>query len=302
MKGHRVFRICFIGVLIILSYLLFSCAATTEDKSQGTWKHQPGTSTYINPELHIKLTFPNDEWRIFTGPEKAPSFVKNGWKKYKSNHETYHGLMAINPGGDGIIMHLKIIPPEQPLFKEELEDMIASSKEGLEMAFQMHGIQIHSFESKVIQRQNKRIGVAEFQYYSQKDFTYLFTAMKEIDRYIIFELNCLKNYYTLKKDEFWNIIDSYERLYKPGYGQAADTKPKELVPGKKYIKIIEPDSVYAGGKVKYSLVPGDVLEVIRKKTCLGGTGECWEVRNIQTGETGFVSAKQMESIHYVYIE
>jgi len=299
-KGKIYLRICFTGVLIILSYLLFSCATTTTDKSKGTWEHQPGTFTYINPELHIKLTFPNEEWKIFTGPEKSPTFVKKSWKKYKSDHETYHGLIAINPGGDGIIMHLKIIPPEQPLFKEELEDMIAGSKDGLEMAFQLHGIQIQCFESKVIQRQNKRIGVAECQYYSPKDFTLLFTAMKEIDRYIAFEFYCLKDYYTLKKNEFWNIIDSYERFYKPGYGQTADTEPKELVTGKKYIKIEEPDSVFAGGKVKYNLIPGDFLEVIRKKTCLGGKGECWEVKNIKTGETGFVNAERMKNRHYVY--
>lgn len=108
-------------------------------------------------------------------------------------------------------------------------------------------------------------------------------------------------------DEVDSLADLWDQVQieavEQAYEKHKDNKikePKKLVKGKKYIEIKVPDSAYAGGKVKFSLVPGDILEVIRKKTCLGGTGECWEVRNIQTGETGFVSAKQMEFRHYVY--
>ena len=72
------------------------------------------------------------------------------------------------------------------------------------------------------------------------------------------------------------------------------------MPGKKYIKIQVSDIVGSGGKVKFEVIPGDVLEIIRKKPCLGGMGICWEVKNLKTGETGFVPAKRMKNRHYVY--
>jgi tetratricopeptide (TPR) repeat protein len=68
---------------------------------------------------------------------------------------------------------------------------------------------------------------------------------------------------------------------------------------KKYIKIKVPDSVFAGGKVKFPLFPGDILEVIQIKLCLDGKGECWVVREIKTGETGFVKAGRMKNRHYI---
>ena len=52
--------------------------------------------------------------------------------------------------------------------------------------------------------------------------------------------------------------------------------------------------------MKFTVIPGDVLEVVRSKICLSGKGECWEVRNIKTGETGFVNAETMKNRHYVY--
>ena len=96
------------------------------------------------------------------------------------------------------------------------------------------------------------------------------------------------------------VIDPDEKFDKTGYGQTADTKPQKSTPGKKYIEIKVPDSVFSGGKLKYKIVPGDQLEVIRKKTCLDGKSECWEVKNVKTGETGFVNAEKMKQIHYVY--
>lgn len=99
-------------------------------------------------------------------------------------------------------------------------------------------------------------------------------------------------------DKAWDDVNKAQNLgweIHPGFLQDLRNASD-----KKYIKIKVPDSVFAGGKVKFTIIPGDVLEVVRSKTCLDGKGECWEVKNIKTGETGFVPAKRMKSMHYVY--
>ncbi|NNK86467.1 MAG: hypothetical protein HKO91_13055 [Desulfobacterales bacterium] len=96
-------------------------------------------------------------------------------------------------------------------------------------------------------------------------------------------------------------INAAEQLYE----KTKDKKikePKELMTVKKFIKINVPDHVSSGGKVKFTVVPGDVLEVIRKKLCLDGKRECWVVKNIKTVETGVVFAERMKNRQYVYTE
>lgn len=69
-----------------------------------------------------------------------------------------------------------------------------------------------------------------------------------------------------------------------------------------HIKIQQTDEVYYFGQVKFVVNEGDVLEVIRSKTCRRGGGECWEVRNVKTGATGFVEAEKMKNRHHIYSE
>ena len=67
-----------------------------------------------------------------------------------------------------------------------------------------------------------------------------------------------------------------------------------------FIEIKEPDQVHEFGELKYEVSPGDILEVKRIKRCRSGRGICWEVRNVKTGELGYVSAERMEKMHHVY--
>jgi tetratricopeptide (TPR) repeat protein len=99
-------------------------------------------------------------------------------------------------------------------------------------------------------------------------------------------------------DKAWDDVNKAQNLgweIHPGFLQDLRNASDKW-----YIKIKVPDSVFAGGKVKFTVIPGDILEVIRKQTCFGGTGECWEVGNIKTGDTGFVNAERMKNRHYVY--
>ena len=66
-----------------------------------------------------------------------------------------------------------------------------------------------------------------------------------------------------------------------------------------YIKIQEPDVLWVHGKAKHKVKPGVLLKIIGTKTCRGGTGICWKVRNVETGEVGFVNALGMAARHDV---
>jgi len=72
--------------------------------------------------------------------------------------------------------------------------------------------------------------------------------------------------------------------------------------GKKYILIQEPDRILEHGKYKYSVDKGDVLEITMVKTCPDGMRTCYEVKNINTGEYGFVLKDRMEKRHYIFVE
>ncbi len=71
---------------------------------------------------------------------------------------------------------------------------------------------------------------------------------------------------------------------------------------KRYITIQEPDVVMEYGIGKFEVYPNDILEIVKVKVCRGGSGICWKVKNIETGEYGYVSAEKMKARHKVYAE
>jgi len=55
------------------------------------------------------------------------------------------------------------------------------------------------------------------------------------------------------------------------------------------------------GQPKFEVGPGDELEVLYSKPCRRNNREtCWAVRNVRTGETGFVNKRLMMAAHRVY--
>jgi hypothetical protein len=74
-------------------------------------------------------------------------------------------------------------------------------------------------------------------------------------------------------------------------------------PSKTFIRIEKVEWFYENGLPKFISNPGDILEVIRVKTCISGIGTCWQVRNTKTGETGFKRADLLfKQRHTVYEE
>ena len=85
-----VLRTPHIGLSLVLTLLIFSCTPMDYDFI-GTWNRQPDKLTYINYDQHIKLTFPNDKWRVYTKPgERLRRIWKNPWKE----NSAYHVLWA----------------------------------------------------------------------------------------------------------------------------------------------------------------------------------------------------------------
>jgi len=62
------------------------------------------------------------------------------------------------------------------------------------------------------------------------------------------------------------------------------------------VLILMTDVIWEYGKKKFVVYEGDVLEVLSKKTCRSGSGECWKVR-IKNSGIGYVRAMDMRSRH-----
>jgi hypothetical protein len=67
-----------------------------------------------------------------------------------------------------------------------------------------------------------------------------------------------------------------------------------------YIKIQEPDVLWVYGKAKHKVKPGVLLKIIGTTSCRRSLGICWKVRNVETGEIGFVNSIGMATRHDVF--
>jgi hypothetical protein len=86
------------------------------------------------------------------------------------------------------------------------------------------------------------------------------------------------------------------------YASSIHQQPNSKKLPKRFIEIQEEDLVYEYGKPKYKVFPGDKLQVVLSKTCRGGKGLCWKVKNTETGEIGYVVANPMKERHRVYTQ
>ena len=145
-----------------------------------------------------------------------------------------------------------------------------------------------------------------------KSFLKILMYMFYQDEYLYsFELISLQSDFDRNRKVLDAMIDSFtfmDQAPEKSTGSAVTSveKPDELreedqPAEKRFIKIQEPDVVFAYGKVKYTVNVDDTLEVIRTKTCRSGSGKCWVVKNVSTGETGIVNAKHMQlRSHIIY--
>ena len=81
------------GLLAFLVLLILSCTTTPERPDYiGTWQRQPGSLTYVNFDQHMKLTFPNEQWKVYTQPSDDLA-----WFVSTQDDFPYHVLIATIP-------------------------------------------------------------------------------------------------------------------------------------------------------------------------------------------------------------
>lgn len=204
MAKSRVLRVAYIGLPLIFALLISACALISYD-FVGTWNRQPDTLTYINYDQRIKLTFPNDKWRVYTKPNER---LKKIWLPPRKENSAYHVLWAFVPDWPHaeLSMVLQINPIKGHRLRIEaditLDEYIALVKPG------MMGPKVEEIDSKVIQRKDRRIGVIT----SKREHIWLFTFFKEEDRFSFLVFICAEGLFESNKDQFWAIVDSYEYI------------------------------------------------------------------------------------------
>ncbi len=189
-----------------------AACASSMDNPQGIWSHQPNSNAYVSPEQQIKITFPDSKWQLYTEQETSPQVVRNIWKKPQYNGDSYNVAIALNPEDDVIIMHLKIIPANHPVFNDPFENMMIQMLNAYKFAIESADGKVENFKTEILQRNNKEIAIGELIYQEQKNFGAFLGLLKENDRLVLFEFYILKEHLAARENEFLKIIDSYERF------------------------------------------------------------------------------------------
>ncbi len=211
--GKKVLRVGTIGLTLFSILVIFACAPIGYDFI-GTWKQQPGTLTYVNYDQHIKLTFPSDEWRVYTRPHKDT--IK--WKRPTDRDKSYMILFA----GTHYLAHTAVYIEPMPL-EYSLDLYGEVSKDYLEKYFKREKKDAEILESKKIQRRGKAIWTiiykverivkdkeldAEIEFYDKR----LLVIFKDKERFTNMIFSAEEHTFALKLDDFWAIVDSYEYL------------------------------------------------------------------------------------------
>ena len=192
----------FIGVFLIFVLLTSSCATESWDFI-GTWNYQPDKLTYINSDQRIKLTFPNDKWRVHTQPNGT---LKTIWKNPWREDSSYNVLWAFIP--DWPYSKLKMGIWCSPVIghNPQIEANI-SLEEYLALMIGKMESEGAKVDYKVIQRKDRRIGVVSYKGNSAISFFF-----KEKGRFSVLSFICDEDLFESNKNQFWAIGDSYEYL------------------------------------------------------------------------------------------
>lgn len=205
MAKNGVLGISYIGLSLVFALLISSCA-TTSDDFIGTWNRQPDTLTYINYDQHIKLTFPNNKWRVYTNPNER---LKKVWLTPWKENSAYHVLMAFVPDWPHyeLSMVLQINPIKGHRLRIAaditLDEYMVLMKRGLTRG------EDDEIDSEVVQRNDRRIGVITERL---KGDMWLYAFFKEKDRFSFLVFICDEGLFESTKNQFWAIVDSYGYL------------------------------------------------------------------------------------------
>ena len=203
-----------VGLLACLTLLTLSCAEGYD--FGGGWSQQPGSYTIVNYEHGVKLTFPNDRWRLITEPE-----VGVPWSPY-------HVLLADSDDDDSLTFQLLIDPR-----RIELHEYLRLANAGAE---KLSGGEMKVIESKVVERRGRRVGLSIVKNAENADRRSVFMIFKEQKRIVLVGFGCAEKLCESANELFWAIADSYDSIERPGataahrVGEPDDVPAPDLFP------------------------------------------------------------------------
>jgi TPR repeat protein len=172
----------------------------------------------------VKLTFPNDRWQVFTEPPDGMP-----WNTPTEEDPSYHVLVAVT--NELLVFQLTIEPIVGGEVGLDAYLIIVSAMMATEMAKESLSKDFELIESKVVERRGRRVGLIVFGSEGHRFFSSVFA---EKGRFVILTFNCLEGLCESRKDQFWAIADSYERL--GASEETAASVPKDLTAPARFIE------------------------------------------------------------------
>jgi hypothetical protein len=196
---------------VIIGSLTFLISCTTIDPYSYVGKWERDGLTWINREKHLKITFPSDQWRIYTRP--SPN-IKN-WKVPRKGSNDAHYLMAMIPG---ISTMFQIMIETDP-GNVGLEDYMRISEQNLSSRSDYRNPRW-----EITERKGQKVGFFRCIVETQKfPLEAVFVIFKEMGRFTLLVYATPRHLFQHREGEFWQIVDSYEYL-RPGIGEPQGLK------------------------------------------------------------------------------
>lgn len=203
MKKNRFFHVFSILIPVFTVFIITSCATKSYDFI-GTWNHQPETLTYINYDQHVKVTFPDKRWHVFTQPTSEA--MKKHWDTPTKDDPGYQIITAL-------IKYIPIIATiriEPTPLDVSLDDYLDIGEQDLKRTLK----NITVLRKEVIERNNRSIGVILYRMIPTQGLEqkHLFVIFKEPGRFTMLVMACPELYFEFEEGQLWSIIDSYKYI------------------------------------------------------------------------------------------
>jgi hypothetical protein len=205
------------GIALTASFLLVSAACSptnynfighwTQKAEPLTYDNQDQRITFINHEQQMKLTFPDDQWQVYTTPTN--DYLKAAWKTPTKDKPAYLVMIA-EQTKLGMNVQIEVDPVPENIV---LEDYMALHEQRL---YSVRGIEVLSnYPTECGGRLigvNVVKGTAETR--GTKGMKMITAIFEEEKRFTLLTLATPDSLFESGKEKFWAIADSYEYLEK----------------------------------------------------------------------------------------
>jgi len=172
-----------------------------------TYDNQDQRITYVNHDQQMKITFPDDQWQVYTKPTN--DYLKAAWKTPTKKKPAYLVMIAEHTQ-PGMNVQIEVDPVSDNMV---LEDYMAIHEQRLE---KVRGIEVLS--NYPTECGGRLIGVNVVKGTAETRGTggmKMITAIfEEEKRFTLLTLATPESNFESGKEQFWAIVDSYEYLEK----------------------------------------------------------------------------------------